>query len=119
MGWGTCNKCSREAERFGLRCETHYCCDDCGGKNDLVYRVEGLLCESCFRVRVEKRIATFDGDTDYTRNITCPYCGHVVDDSWEWDDCGEEECSDCENVFFYQRHVVIDYSTSKDKDLLC
>lgn len=52
-------------------------------------------------------------DHEYTREITCPYCGHVPMDSWEWDDNGEEECSKCGNTYTFERIVTIEYSTAK------
>ena len=57
-------------------------------------------------------------DTDYTREITCPYCGYVFSDSWEygpgdleWDE--DIDCGRCEKTFHASKTVSIDYSTRK------
>ena len=33
--------------------------------------------------------------TLYTKEITCPSCGHEIQDSWELEDEGDEECEEC------------------------
>lgn len=49
-------------------------------------------------------------DKDYTRQITCPYCGYENDDSWEsGDDEAEYDCPCCGSVFSYQRNVTVEY----------
>jgi hypothetical protein len=56
-------------------------------------------------------------DHKYTSNIVCPYCGYEYTDSWEFeDDCDDYECADCEKVFTYERHVTVEYCTSKKKE---
>ena len=70
------------------------------------------MCGECHQKRVDKRIAEFDGDTDYMDDIVCPYCGYVHTDCFEWSD-GENECSDCERKFEMYRDVTVTYSTSK------
>ena len=54
-------------------------------------------------------------DTNYTLNITCPYCGYEDLDSWEVDcEDGEEveqECGSCEKEFYATRSITVDYST--------
>ena len=58
-------------------------------------------------------------DTDYTRNITCPYCGKQMSDSWEVCqgemefDCEEIECGRCEKTFLASRDCSITYTTKK------
>jgi len=52
-------------------------------------------------------------DTQYTREITCPWCGHKQSDSWEWDDHGEEECGVCWMPFIHSRFVEVSYCTEK------
>ena len=58
-------------------------------------------------------------DTDYTDNITCPYCGVEMQDSWdvrsaevEFDD-GVIECGECGKEFLASRQCSVTYSTSK------
>ena len=57
-------------------------------------------------------------DTDYTREITCPYCGYVFSDSWEvnqvemeWEE--EIDCMRCGKEFLASKEVSITYSTQK------
>jgi len=59
------------------------------------------------------RVAEFDGDTDYTDEITCPWCGYKQSDSWEAPDRGEEECSNCYNKYAHDRNVTVDYCSTK------
>jgi len=56
-------------------------------------------------VDVEPEEKRFEG------NITCPYCGNEVGDSWEMSDSGEEECGECGSKFDYEREVEITYSS--------
>lgn len=49
--------------------------------------------------------------------ITCPYCGYQVSDSWTYgDDYGEahddHECEDCGKKFHWSRDVRVTYSSS-------
>ncbi len=56
---------------------------------------------------------TFSGDTDYTDNAVCPYCGDVNEDSWELCDYGDCECGECGKVYTIDRDVAVSYSTYK------
>lgn len=49
--------------------------------------------------------------------ITCPYCGWVDNDSWEFVSDEEEtmECPDCEKTFNVSRQLEVSYITSKIK----
>lgn len=48
--------------------------------------------------------------------ITCPYCGHQNQDSWEVSgDDGETDCGACGSTFSYERIVDVSYSTSPIK----
>ena len=107
---GKCEKCGEKANLW--RCPTHYVCDDCGATKELCNHTEGLLCGTCHMKRVDIRIAEFDGDTDYTTEITCPHCGYEYRDSWEASE-GEQDCRDCERPFEVTKNVTVDYSTSK------
>lgn len=54
-------------------------------------------------------------DTQYTREIVCPVCGHKFSNSWEYNQWGEGEitCINCDEEFFLAVNVDITYSTSK------
>jgi len=63
-------------------------------------------------------------EIDTMRNtfITCPYCGYVDHDSWEWagakgDTNGEieYECPSCEKTFILQEPEIEIYYTTKAK----
>lgn len=38
--------------------------------------------------------------------MTCPCCGYVYQDSWDFEDTGETECVQCEKRFTYERDIV-------------
>ena len=51
-------------------------------------------------------------DKYYEDEITCPYCGHVHSDSYEYSDSeDEQECRQCGGVFSYERYVEVTYSS--------
>lgn len=55
-----------------------------------------------------------------TRDIVCPHCGHVDEDSWELargDECTdiECECGWCFKPFLASRHISVTYSTEIPK----
>jgi sarcosine oxidase delta subunit len=55
-------------------------------------------------------------DTEFVSDVTCPYCGYVYRDSWEFpdeDDC--VECNGCGETFSMIREVSVTYSTFKRK----
>ena len=54
-----------------------------------------------------------DFDHEYTDEITCPYCGYEMGDSWELDDSGSRECERCDREFIHERHTQITYSTKR------
>lgn len=62
--------------------------------------------------RVDKRIKKLNEDTNYTNVLTCPYCGYIYDDI-DLNYSGKMECEDCRNVFTYEKHIIIEYSTYK------
>lgn len=56
-------------------------------------------------------------DTEYTDEITCPYCGCTDPESYA-DGEGEEgqfatECAGCGNTIISVRHIEVTYSTRK------
>lgn len=56
-------------------------------------------------------------DTAYQRFITCPYCGYVDRDSWEFQtsSCDDWECPKCLEHFCVEREIEITYSTKKQE----
>jgi predicted RNA-binding Zn-ribbon protein involved in translation (DUF1610 family) len=112
MGMFACRICGKENPEHFFHCEEHYKCEDCGTKEKLCSYTEALLCLPCHEKRVERRIAEFSGDTDYTDEVVCPHCGYKYHDSWELSD-GEYECSDCGRRFNITRDIEVTYSTDK------
>ena len=109
-----CNVCGKEDPKYLWRCEEHYKCDDCGTKEGLVTRTTGVVCNNCHSKRMEKKIAEFDGQVDYTPEIVCPWCGFEHSDSFECDDEDDAfECSECEKSFKMVRDVEVSYCTSR------
>ena len=58
------------------------------------------------------------GNLDYLEyfresEITCPYCKHKDQDSWEMEESGEVECGSCEKEFYVEREVDVKYTSSK------
>ena len=106
-----CQKCGVKTERR-KRCDEHYACDDCGTKEGLCTYTEGVLCDPCHTVRVDKRIAKFKGNTSYTSEVICPHCGYQHRDSWEMSE-GEQECPDCERKYEISKYVEVSYTTTK------
>lgn len=50
--------------------------------------------------------------TEYNKEqITCPNCGYMFTDSWEYDDCGEIDCEECETTFDYERYTKCSYTS--------
>ena len=61
-------------------------------------------------------------DTEYKRELICPYCGHEQDTQTmyefvtTWGDSGEErtcECEDCGKTFIVEEHVSRSFTTTK------
>ena len=55
------------------------------------------------------------GDTEYTSQIVCPYCGDEDNDSWEFGGGDGEEleidCPKCGETMLCTRNIQITYST--------
>lgn len=111
-----CNVCGKENAEHLWRCEDHHCCDGCGTKQGLCFRRGGLWCDKCHKKRVKAEISNFDGDTEYTSEITCPWCGYEMTDSWERShDSDQTDCDNCGRKYEYERDVTVTYSTKKLK----
>lgn len=102
-----CEVCKVASPRW-RRCDLHYFCDDCErgpGEVSLCFYSEGVLCDLCHKARVEERIRAFGVQEEVlsANQIQCPFCGHLIMDSWELSDYGsrggETECPDCESEF--------------------
>lgn len=54
-------------------------------------------------------------ETDETDEgmATCPWCGYVHVDSWEFSDNQDADCHSCEKPIRIVRHVVVTYVTKK------
>lgn len=52
-------------------------------------------------------------DSTATDEITCPHCGSEDGDSDERDDYGEEICDDCGKKYFWNRTVLVTYTSGK------
>lgn len=49
-----------------------------------------------------------------TSNIVCPYCGYEDECSYEHDDDnGQTECGSCGETFNFERHIDVEWSTTK------
>jgi len=70
------------------------------------------MCGKCNDAEMARRVAAFEGDTDYTREVICPHCGRECSDSWEMLE-GITECSDCGNSYEIERDVEVTYCTRK------
>lgn len=125
MALGECDICGDEANVS--RCKKHDLCDGgCGytredsQNNDkhLIHRIEGLWCDDCWKTKIDLRVKDFKGDTSYTSEIVCPYCGHKVMDSWEYNSRTHDDidCSDCGKNFDFEVHMSVDYSSSKKEE---
>ena len=53
-------------------------------------------------------------DTAYTQEVTCPWCGHVGHDSWEYEsDEFEVECGECGREFVAWRNIEVTYGSKR------
>ena len=59
-------------------------------------------------------VARWVGDTNYTDDHICPYCGTVDGGAWELQaDDGRKDCGTCGNVYNYSRHVSVEWVTER------
>lgn len=111
-----CNPLDKQA--FPKRCDTHNKCDICSSTEHLAFTKGGLYCYECREKLIEEEIKQFNGDTNFTNNIICPYCGSEDGDSWEeTQDWGEIECGNCYKTFYFEREISVTYTTTKIEDL--
>jgi len=108
-----CTICGKKDPKHIWRCEEHYRCDACGTRDGLVFRRGGVMCDECHGKRAAKEIQEFKGNTDFTDEITCPWCGSEQGDSWEASDSGEHECDNCGHPYSHEREVSATYGTKK------
>ena len=107
-----CKICGKPASPMYL-CKEHYCCEVCGTKKNLCMRDGGVICDECHHKKAKRQVEEFCGDTEYTIEITCPWCGHEWRDSWEASDIGEHKCDNCGNSYSHERDVTVTYSTGR------
>lgn len=106
-----CKVCGKPDPEHIFHCEDHYLCENCGTKENLITSKQ-LLCRSCLEKQIEIDIQNFNGNTDYTNDVTCPHCGHEQMDSWEYNS-GEYDCGHCEKPFDVEIYTERTYSTTR------
>ena len=54
-------------------------------------------------------------NTQFTRDVICPHCGHIYRDSWEYngDDGTVQECIECSEKFILYIDFEVHYCTEK------
>jgi len=56
-------------------------------------------------------------ETDFTDEITCPYCGYEYEQSFEFGDYDDEVlCESCNKTFSMARYERVSYSTEKTEE---
>lgn len=57
-------------------------------------------------------------NTQYTKEIVCPYCFYKESESWDnlEDSSDEKQCNNCEKIFAYERNYKITYCTVKNDE---
>lgn len=107
-----------------------YKCGECGSENLLGesfhYRIKYYgkndnLCPDCHKKaeriqkeKVKQVYASGEEEPSWTEEITCPWCGTEMSDSWEMADSDDEcYCDNCDKIFAYERHVEITYTSSR------
>ena len=108
----TCKVCKKPNPEYLFHCAEHYKCEGCGTTEGLCTHVDRLTCAPCDEALMAKRVAAFEGDTDYTSEVVCPHCGHESRDSWDISE-GVTECGDCGHEFELTRNVSVTYTTRK------
>lgn len=56
-----------------------------------------------------------DGETYSDYNIKCPYCGYIIQDSWEYGSITDEEieCPECMKIMKVTSSHVVSYTAKK------
>ena len=103
---------SEDRPDYGFYCTEHYKCYSCGTTDGLCRHTDRLMCRECNEEEMVRRVAAFEGDTDYTTEVICPHCGYEYRDSWELEE-GTTECQNCGNSFEIDRYVEVTYCTTK------
>ena len=55
-------------------------------------------------------------ETFYESDVVCPYCGYRIADIESYyvrQGQGEEQCPNCNKVFYFETNIEITYSTSR------
>jgi hypothetical protein len=119
----TCSVCATgkyEPWGFAKYCEKHDVCIGCRTKRkDLTdtpwgVRIGAFQCKDC-EIRERQKSVKERQAKGFSHNweneITCPHCGYENSDSWECGEDGEQDCSECEESFKFERHTMVYYST--------
>ena len=93
-------------------------CQECGSdkiynRRQLHTRKEVIKCGDC-----SKEYIYVDIETKYTKEATCPYCGHECSDSWEFPleydgDFTTTECDECGKEFKIYLNLETTYTSEK------
>lgn len=80
----------------------------------------GIKCKDCHRSEIAERKASFSGDTEYTDDIICPFCGEKHEQDSETrafyeDGSHDFDCGYCNEKFTVETSISYSYSTYKNK----
>jgi hypothetical protein len=86
---------------------------------DEILEINGKLYTCCSRtlnkdsdnrIIVEEVSFNKEEDLKIKEEVTCPYCGYELSDSWEMDDYDDEVyCDGCKSFYSYERHTEVTY----------
>lgn len=95
--------------------EKEVSCDDVLRINGKTYSVFRLNRKHGF-AEIEEITIGEGEDKYYEDEITCPYCGYVHSDSYEYSDSDDNhKCGQCGGIFSYERNVEVTYSSTPVK----
>jgi hypothetical protein len=94
------------------------------GNYESGYKYEPILCSCGIQIKANRELTLWEPldpelelHTDDTSEITCPHCGYVYGDSWEFSphqEDGVDSCQGCNKRFSWQRSIVTTYTTWKE-----
>lgn len=105
MSMGKCRRCGKDTDNFIEYSDwfkSHFPEDGNGY----------WKCPEC--VTYTARLCEWENEQRNTSEITCPWCGCELTDSWEYDDCDDAaECPECGKLFEYERNVEVTYTSKR------
>lgn len=105
MSVGKCRKCGKDTDNFIEYSDwfmTHLKPDERGY----------WKCPECVHYDVE--LSIWENEQLATDEITCPWCGYELSDSWEYGDSDDAaECPECGKLFEYEREVDVTYTSKR------